>query len=221
MGFTINSIKSRILARLNDLNQQIFTDTVLLPYAQDAADELQGELEKHGLLVLEKISATIVVPANTVSLSAASLLPSDMLEPQKIEERLSGTTDLFMPMIRRQWEPDVLATDQLRYWVYREEDIKFVGATTIRDIKIFYLKKLITISALSDTVNVNNAQLFMITKTAAFAARNTGENPTRADALDKDAEDNMDWLISIGAKSKQGTRTRRRPFVITGRRRWI
>lgn len=201
------------------------TDAVILPYAQDAADELQGELELNGILVLEKISTIITVPINSTSLSTPSsgpsLLPTDMLEPQKLTERLSGSTDLFMDMIRRQWEPQILPTDELRYWTYREEDIKFVGATTVRDIEIYYLKRLIVIAALTDTISVNNAQLFMITRTAALLARNIGENPTRADELDKEASDNMNWLLGIGVKNKQGARTRRRPYVIAGRRRWV
>jgi hypothetical protein len=228
MSFTIASILPRVAARLNDPNQDIFTNAALIPFAQDAGDELQGQLELNGILVLEAISTIIVFPVNLnptqgnlVSLGGLGLLPTDMYEPQRLEERLSGTTDMFMPMIRRQWEPNIQPTDELRYWVYRAEDIYFVGCTTQRDIKIYYLRHLVNVIDATSTIGVNNAQQFMITRIAALAARNIGENPTRADELDKEAEANMNWLIRIGVKSKQGTRTRRRPYVIVGRRRWI
>jgi hypothetical protein len=239
MSYTLLDIIPRIVARLNDSDQNIYTNLALIPYAQDAGDELQSMLELNGALVLEEISTIIPFPIslnanqeNLVSLgnggdgSAAgapfdSLIPDDMLEPQRLEERLTGTTDQFIPMIRRAWEPDVQPTDSLRYWSYREEDIFFVGCTTARDIKVYYLKKLINITGVGSVIAVNNSQQFMINRTAAMAARYLGENPTRADELDKEATLNLDWVIRIGLKSKQGARTRRRPFVIVGRRRWV
>jgi hypothetical protein len=239
MGFLLSSIIPRIVARLNDPNQQIYTTAALLPYAQDAGDELQAVLELNGALVLEQISTIIPFPIslnenqeNLVSLGnggdgsisgggpKTSLIPSDMYEPQRLEERLTGTTDQFIPMIRRAWEPNIQPTDNLRYWSYRDEDIFFVGCTNAIDIKIYYVKKLINISSSSSSINVNNAQQFMINRIAAMAARYIGENTTRADELDKEAGENLDWVVRIGVKSKQGARTRRRPFILVGRRRW-
>lgn len=227
MGYTIASILPRVVARLNDFNQSNFTNDVLTPYAQDAADEMQLELELNGILALEKITSTPIVipkvsnfvPGQFVSMSSLSLLPSDMLEPQAIEERLSGSTDLFRDMVRRMWTPDILPTDSLRYWNYREEDIFFLGATTNRDIVIKYLKRLVVITDPSSTVSINNSQLYMITKIAALAARFVGENETRASELDAEALTYLNKVTRIGVKSKQGTRTRRRPFSI-GRRNW-
>lgn len=228
MGYTLLSIIPRIAARLNDSAQQMYTNDVILPLAQDAADELQAELDLYGILVLEHVTnppivvpqMNPVVPGSSISLDGLGLLPLDMLEPQKLEERLSGSTDMFMPMIRRQWEPAILPTDSLRYWDYREENIFFIGATTDREIKISYIKRLVVINDVNSVISVNNSTLFMINRTAALCAEYIGENKTRADSLNAQANDNMAWIIRIGTKSKQGTRTRRRPFVIAGRRRW-
>jgi hypothetical protein len=238
MGFVVSAVIPRVLARLNDPNQQIYSNAALLPYFQDAGDELQAVLELNGALVLEQISTIIPFPIslnigqqNLVSLGNggdgsaaggpfASLIPLDMYEPQRLEERLTGTTNQFIPMIRRQWEPNIQPTDNLRYWTYRDEDIFFVGCTTDIDIKIYYIKRLINITSVSSVVSVNNSQQFMINRVAAMAARYIGENTTRADELDKEAGENLDWVVRIGVKSKQGTRTRRRPFIIVGRRRW-
>lgn len=222
MGYVLSTILPRAAARLNDYSQTLFTSAALLPYAQDAADALQLELERKGMLVLEKVTSTpIVIPIGRTDLATTpALIPIDMLEPQIVKERLSGSTDLFQEMTRRAWTPDILPTDSLRYWDYREENIFFVGATTARDIQISYLKRLINITAITDSINVNNSQLFMITKIAALAARYSGENPSRADTLDGEAEEYLYKLTQIGTKSKQGTRTRRRPFIIGTRRRW-
>jgi hypothetical protein len=228
MGYQIGTLFPRVAARLNDPNQTLYTNAVLLPYAQDAGDELQAELELNGVLVLETISAIIVVPQITnfvpgqfVSLAQLNLLPADMLEPQTLKERLSGSPDMFLPMVRRMWTPDILPTDFLRYWDYRNEDIFLLGCNNTQDVLIEYLQRRININSITDPVNVNNSQQFMINRIAAMAARYIGENPTRADELDKVAQENMNWLLGIAAKSKQGTRTRRRPFVLVGRRRWV
>jgi len=220
MGYTLNSITARIRSRLNDQIGAISGDAVLIPFAQDAADELQLELDLYGIQVIEKKNTTpIPIPVNTLRMG--SLLPQDMLEPQRLEERLSGSTDLFIPMVMRQWEPDILPTDSLRYWTYREQDIFFVGSTSARDVVIYYKKRAIFITDINSPININNSELFMICKTASLIARDVGENPVRADDLNTEAGHFLGKLVGIGVKSKQAYRTRRRPYTLAGRRRWI
>jgi hypothetical protein len=221
MGYTIASILPRAAAKLNDSGQTLFDNNSLMPYAQDAADELQMQLELYGILVLEKRTAPIVVPAGTTSLATASLLPSDMLEPQKLSERLNGSQDQYTPMTMRMWEPNILPTENLRYWSYREEDIKFVGALSNRDVQLDYIKRLIVVTDETSTINVNNSQLFMICKIASIAALDIGENPTRGADLQKEASGFLSDLIRIGVKTKQRSRTRRRPWTLAGGRRWV
>ena len=217
MSYTLASILPRAAARLNDYAQTSFTNASLLPYAQDAGDELQLALEKAGMLVLEKKnSSPIVVAINDITLTN----PLDMLEPQLLKERLSGSSDLYTPMTRRMWTPDILPTDSLRYWDYREETLHFIGATSVRDVIIHYLKRAINITAITDSIAVNNSQQFMINRIAGLAARFIGENQARADVLDGIAGKCLEDLTGIGIKNKQGTRTRRRPFIIQARRRW-
>lgn len=217
MSYPISSILQRIATRLNDRQQKLYTDEKLLPLVQDAADELQLELELNGLLVLEKIWDPITIPQGTTHLGR--LIPDDLLEPQRLDERLAGSTDLFYQMIGRMWPPNVQPTDSLRYWDYREEDIHFVGATTDREIKIYGLKNLVKVIGVESIIPVNNSKPFMISRSAGLAARFLGANPTRADALDNEAILMLNKLTGIGVKSKQRTRTRRRPFVLAGRRR--
>lgn len=222
MSYLLSDITGRIRARLNDSVNAVYHDAILLPFAQDAADELQLELELNGALVLETISTAIVFPIafTTLTYTSTPPLPSDMLEPQRLQERMNGTTGLYAPMIRREWEPNIVPTDALRYWVYRKNSILTVGATTARDVEIFYLRRALNISTISDQIDINNSQQFMINRIAGMAARYIGSNPTRADMLDEVAAKHLNTLTRIGAKARQGTRTRRRPFVLIGRRNW-
>jgi hypothetical protein len=190
-----------------------------LPFAQDACDELQLELELNGALVLEKIDSTIVIPIGTTQFD--TLLPTDMLEPQRLSERLSGSTDLFVNMTTRMWEPEILPTDSLRYWAFREGDIFTPGATTTRDVKIYYLKRMFNITTISDSISVNGSRQFLINRIAALAAKFIGQNESRSNELNLTASEMLNKLTRINAKSKQRTRTRRRPFRLIGRKRWV
>lgn len=222
LTFLVSDITPRIAARLNDAAQGTYTNTVLLPFVQDAWDELKLDLDLNGNLAVETITSNpITVPIGVTSLAANSLLPSDMLEPQRVDERLSGTTDLFTEMTPRQWEPQITQTDSLRYWIYRQQDIKFVGATTARDIIIYYKQALIDISSPSDQLNINHCKQFMVNKTAALAAMFIAQNVNKANTLEAKAEQFLIKLRRIQAKVKQRTRTRRKPFTTIGRRNWV
>jgi len=222
-SYTISGILPRVAAKLNDARQANYTPSRLMPFVQDAVDELQTELEKYGIQVLETIFDPISIPAGTTELTYDSTpaLPANLNEPQRVEERQDGSTDTYVKMIRRQWEPDYLPTDTLRYWTYRDQAIYFLGSTQDREIKIYGLKTLGSPVTVNDSVTVTNSKTWMINRVAGLAARFIGEDDTRADALDKVAEYYKNNVIQIGVKSKQGTRTRRRPFVVVGRRRWV
>lgn len=222
MAFTLASITPRVRSRLNDQIAAVYTDAVLLPFAVDAVDELQLELELNGGLVLQKRGTALTVGTTVTSITYASTpaLPADLLEPLNLEERLSGSSDMYVPLIRRQWTPDVLPTDSLRYYDWREQALFFIGATSARQLRIDYLKRALTITTISDSITINNSQMFLIDRIAALAARYIGSNPTRADELDQEAEINLNKLTRIAAKAKQGVRTRRRPFTLVGRRSW-
>jgi hypothetical protein len=219
-GFTILECIEQAAAKLNDPSQTDYTTQVLFPYAKDAAEELQNELELNGILVLEKETpAPILIPLGTRNMGP--LLPPDMQQPQRMLERLAGSTDTFIDMIRRQWVPQILPTDQLRYWSYLNEDIHFVGATTDRDVLMYYLRDALYVTDEHSTIDVKGSKQFMINRIAAMAAQYIGENPMRAQELNGRAMMALGAVMRIGVKSKQGARTRRRPFTITGRRRWV
>lgn len=217
MSFTLSEIIPRVTARLNDSAQVVFTNFILLPFCQDACDILQNRLQLHGVPVLEKKSTAINVTAGTKNLGSS--LPTDLLVPQRLEERLDGSTDLFRPMTRREWEPNILPADSLRYWTWREQDIYFVGATQDREVMVYYLKLLLNTTAISDSITVFNSKMFLITRIAALGAKFVANNDILYSELLKESEFHLDEIIRIATKSKQGARTRRKPFVLRGYRR--
>lgn len=198
--------------RLNDLTGALYTDTNLLPYLQDAYEELQNELAAIDAEVLEERSAIIVVPALTTSLGpdGANLQPSDMVTPITLYERAPGTVDAFVLMAETRWESFELPSSSLKKWTWREEEIKLLGSTIPREVRIDYIKSLTVISGANSAIKVSGSKLFLGTRCAALAAESIGENKTRADALHLRADEHLGKLLSRAVRRQQALPVRRR-----------
>ncbi len=107
---TAGQITSLVRSLLNDSQGNLFTDAVLLPYANSAYRKLQRALGNAGGGGFIQDDALLVVTAVTqpdtslqVSISDATAppnqLPTDLLVPLKIWERRNGSTDDFLEMV--------------------------------------------------------------------------------------------------------------------------
>ncbi len=107
---TAGQITSLVRSLLNDAAGNLFTDTVLLPYANSAYRKVQRALANVNsgtflnddvLLVVTAVAATdasLQVSITDVTMSAQSTLPTDLLVPVKLWERLNESTDDFVEM---------------------------------------------------------------------------------------------------------------------------
>lgn len=151
---------------INDVNGDNFDNDVLIPYMAMAMRELVGKLELQEIPSYNEISAVIPVLAGATTLT----LPSDFRTPIKLEEKPAGApVDQFAPMYQREWEPSALPQNSLSCWVYREDSIKFLGATSDRDVKLFYqttgqpinsVASVITVIGLENVLGLKTAYLF-------------------------------------------------------------
>jgi hypothetical protein len=103
---TAGQITSLVRSLLNDAQGNLFTDTVLLPYANSAYRKAQRALGNAGAGGFIQDDVLLVVPAVAqldtslqVSITDATAppnqLPTDLLVPVKIWERPNGSTDDF------------------------------------------------------------------------------------------------------------------------------
>src|SRR5437763_3496371 len=106
---TAGQITSLVRALLNDAQGNLFTDAVLLPYANSAYRKTQRALSNVGAGGFIQDDALLVVPAVAqvdtslqVAITDATVppnqLPTDLLVPLKIWERRNGSTDDFLEM---------------------------------------------------------------------------------------------------------------------------
>lgn len=219
MPLLVSDIALSAAVRLNDQSQTDYTGAVMLPLIADAWKELQLELHLNGSLALEKMEAFVTLHQGATSFTSDGAYPSDLLQPQRLMERHVGET-FWKPMTKTMWPPDYTPIEYLQYWSESQQDIITTGATQDNQVRIFGIKVLSDITSVNDPLPINNCQPFMVNRSAALAARFRGNNPTRANALDEMAALALTKLLGISARSKQGVRTRRRPFRLI-RRYWV
>lgn len=210
MALLVSACYTEARALLNDTTIQLFTDAVLLPYFKRAYAQLEQRLRRSGIQAINEISSVINVPIGTLVLPS---LPADFAIPVKVFERaVGGTDDDWIPMEEKTWEPLEVASSILGVYVYRENEIKFRGATAAREVKLLYKKFFPTITTGTDNVLILDAQSFLSAMTAAYAAFFAGGNATRYEQLVAQAMSDLSDIEGIAIKERQNLPARRRSY---------
>lgn len=208
---------------LNDTAGQIFTDEVLIPALKIANDDLRLECEDNNIPYTNITSSAITVPAGVLSIGGpgAPALPTDLIEVVEMYERISGTTNDYMQMRRRNFLPKTeFQTTYLEIYTWQKQIINFIGATGDIQVKIDYVgNSLNRIVDKNTEIAIYNSISFLSFRTAALAANYIGENKTRSDELNTEAVRCIETMENIGIKNQQSIPIRRRPFMSSYRQR--
>lgn len=206
-------------AALNDIDKTTYDYDTQIPYLKLASQELQEIFELNSLPVTEQSSAAIPVNAGITELRfnapSQPRLPDNLIEPQQLWES-NRDNNSWIPMTRREFIPHVLEgveTNQLTFWVWQQNVIKFLSSNQDNDIKIDYIGSLFPKYIRSDTIiPVQNAVGYLAYKTAELIADMVEHNPDRAQSNGTRALMSLDRISGITIKGKQQIQTRRRPF---------
>jgi hypothetical protein len=144
---TPGQITSLMRSLLNDAQGNLFTDAVLLPYANSAYRKLQRALgnacgdefiQDDVLLVVTAVMATDTSLQVSIT-DATAPLPNDLLVPIKIWERPNGSSDEFCEMVdltRHDGLPSRAQDVNLSVWEWRADGLYFLGATQDTQIRL-------------------------------------------------------------------------------------
>src|SRR3989442_2201241 len=171
----------------------LFTDPVLLPYLNSAYRKVQRALANIGQETFVVDDVLIVVPAvSTVdpsvqvvvndSTARPNQLPTDLLVPEKLWERRSGSSDNFQEMVDLSDHgglPSQPQGSQLLFWEWRTDGLYFLGATQDNQVRIRYQKALPDLTDGSSTILIRNAQDAMAYFTAGMAGMARGSPPAK------------------------------------------
>lgn len=194
---------------MNDAAGKIYTDDKLLPQFMSAYGFLETNLEENNIQCKHAVTDPITVLTGSKVLN---LLPNDFMWPIAMEERLLGSSDLFIPMIPRRFIPSINVTDKLIYWAWNFDVIEFLGANTDREVRLFYAKRFPTIQNV-DSFAYSKAEQYLAAKTAALAHAFLAQNNILAQICDTLAEKNLGEIINIFVKTTQSMPVRRKPYI--------
>jgi hypothetical protein len=203
-------ITSLVRSLLNDAQGNLFTDTVLLPYANSAYRKLQRALGNAGGGGFIQDDVLLVVTAVT---DPPNQLPTDLLVPLKIWERPNCSTDDFLEMVdltQHGGLPSRVQDVTLSVWEWRADGIYFIGATQDTQIRLRYAKAYPDFTDSTSPVLVRNAQEAIAYATAALAGWARGS--PLAEKWDDAAADAIEDLVSAAVRREQQSLRRRRPF---------
>jgi hypothetical protein len=221
---TAGQITSLVRALLNDSQGNLFTDAVLLPYANSAYRKVQraiGNAGGGGFIQDDVLLVVTAVPQTDTSLQVSitdatappNQLPTDLLVPLKIWERPAGSTQDFLEMVDLSQHgglPSRVQDVTLSVWEWRVDGVYFLGATQDTQIRLRYLKAYPDLTDSTSPVLVRNAQEAIAYATAALAAWARG-SPLAA-KWDDAAIDAIEDLIAAAVRREQQSARRRRPF---------
>jgi hypothetical protein len=221
---TAGQITSLVRSLLNDAQGNLFTDAVLLPYVNSAYRKLQRALGNAGGGGFLTDNVTLIIPAVTTpdpslqvsitdSTAPPNQLPTDLLLPEKIWERPSGSTQDFVEMVDLSQHGGLPSRAQnviLSVWEWRADGIYFLGATQDTQIRLRYLKAYPDLTDATSPVLVRNAQEAIAYAAAALAAWARGS--PLAEKWDEAASDALEDLVAAAVRREQQSARRRRPF---------
>jgi hypothetical protein len=221
---TAGQITALVRSLLNDSQGNLFTDAVLLPYANSAYRKLQralgnagggGFIQDDALLVVPAVGAadTSLQVSITDTTAPPNQLPTDLLVPLKIWERANLSADEFVEMVDLSQHGGLPSRAQdvvLSVWEWRADGIYFLGATQDVQIRLRYAKAYPDFTDATSPVLVRNAQEAIAYATAALAGWARGS--PLAQRWDDAASDAMEDLVIAAVRREQQSSRRRRPF---------
>jgi len=218
---TAGQIMDRVANLLNDPNKTDYTYTVMTPYLNMAIEELSELMEESNNSPSNMTtSSPILVPVgkniitNSEDITNPSY-PDDLTEIQEVGERAAGSADPFFPLGRREFLQSFPPNQSLLFWIWENQQIKFNpnGALSPREIQLRYVRQGVPYVANENaTITMMNSRSYLSYKTAAFCALFIGENESRAQVLEDQANKAIDRITAISNKGRQQIMTRHRPF---------
>jgi hypothetical protein len=221
---TAGQITALARSLLNDAAGNLFTDALLLPYVNSAYRKVQRALANvqsgtflsdNALLVVSGVAqpdASLQVSI-TDATAPPNQLPPDLLVPEKLWERPSGSSDDFTEMTDLTGHGGLPSEPQgatLRYWEWRADGLYFLGATQDTQIRLRYQKSYPDLTDASSPVLIRQAQEAIAYAAAAMAGAARGA--PLAERWDAAAIDALEDLLARATQREQHTTRRRRPF---------
>lgn len=195
---------------LNDNLGNTYTNAVLFPKVKLAYMSLETELQKHNISCGQATAEGIIVTAGQKVIPT----PGDFLFPIALFERRVGSNDRYDEMVEKRWPPDISVSTQLGYYDFLGDVIHTPGATTDKEIRMWYHK---LFPAFIDQTNYTDfilakAEQYLASRASALVHMFVSQNESLAGVCKQEAEDNLEQILQIYIKRTQATPVRRKGY---------
>ena len=217
MSATVSDVLLTAQTYLNDFSQRMWQKSLLVQFLKEAHRELQLELQINGIPVIKKKAAVITVPAVNLSTWTGEVnlptQPNDIIEPIECWERRTGDTNEnnWDLMIQKSWVPEQQPIEDLVYWNWVGEVIKFIGATASNDVKLYYNGGIPIPVSDQDVMGFINAESYIAPRLAALAAQSIGAQQTYQ-RLSMIAKERLEQILQYNVLAEQSLVVRRKPY---------
>jgi len=242
---TLGSAFALVRSLLNDVPGNVFSDPVLLPYANSAYRTVNTELGNVQASSYIKDNVLFVLPAvaaqdasvqavlnnagfnngtqNFTSYSGVVLqLPVDLMVPLRIEERTAGSTEEWIPvtdMTDAGGLPEQLQGSRLCYWEWRSDGIYLLGGTQDNQIRLRYEAAFLDMSDGTSPLLIRDGTNPVAFKMAELAANARGA-PGAAN-FKGFYDEAIELLKNRVAQREQHVGRRRRSYTARHGRSWL
>jgi hypothetical protein len=237
---SMETVMNLIRAIANDMIYsqagEILTDQAnfTLPLLNDSLEWFTNEVGNHGVetfvkeTVLTPLTATpapqSVDPATQVNIGDQGYfdgfglnvgpqlqIPPDLLQPQFMWERQTGSTENWVPMAETlDGLPAYVPASRFRMWEWRTDAIYMPGATQSNDLRLRYEGSLAMFVSTSDTLFFRGA-----TGAIAYYTVSTylsSKNPAAAQAAESRASQRVSQICTRSSRMKQRAASVRRSY---------
>jgi hypothetical protein len=212
-----------VRALLNDPNAVIWNDAALFPFLNAAYRSLQEELAINGVTVMTTYAdldlPLVTLDGTTTAPNPARIaddtdpqLPTDLVVPYRLEERATGTDDVFVPMEKITGAmPNFDPMAYLRIWKWEADQILLIGATQAVTVRIEYERALPGLSQESDPIEIPYANRSLAYEVAALAARSRGARDLALD-MEQAADRTRQRIVERYTRAEQYKARRKKPY---------
>jgi hypothetical protein len=172
---------------LNDANQQLWDDPTLMPMLQRAHQELQVQLRQRAAPVMKTQSAQVVNAGQQLITGLA-----DIVSPIKLIE----SAPFGLPSLMTEADPLPLIAPgpTLQWWNWDGSEITLIGATTTREVLVYYWRQLPVPKVGTDNILILDGEMWLAPRTAAIAWGVTGAD-VMYQALAQEAQSRLEQVI--------------------------
>lgn len=241
---TLETVTLLIRAIANDMIYsqagEILTDNAnfMLPLLNDALEWMTNELNNHGVesfvqeVILTPLTPTpspnSVDPATqtnvsdygyfdgvAIHLGPQQQLPTNLLDPQSLWERQTGSTESWIQMTECLGGlPAIVPGDRFKMWEWRQDAIYMPGVIQSNDIRLRMVTSLPQFVSTSDTVYFRGATGTLAYKMVSVYL--SSKNPQAAQAAGSEATVRLSQLSTRSSRMKQTTTIGRRSYGSSG-----